>query len=83
MCQTVCVCVCVCMRVCIHTQSHECVTFQAVLEVCELRLTERECEESAAMRRPLLFTDTVVKRSCVCVCLCGGERESHAAVTSW
>lgn len=42
-----------------------CETFQAALEVCELRLTEQECEESSAMR-PLLFTTTVLKR-CVCV----------------
>lgn len=73
--ETVCVCVCKHLELC--------VTFQAVLEVCELRLTERECEESAAMRRPLLFTDTVVKRRFllvrVCVCLLG----SHVAVTSW
>ena len=64
--ETVCVCVCVC--VCTHLEP--CVTFQAVLEVCELRLTERECEESAAMRRPLLFTDTVVKRRFLCLCVC-------------
>lgn len=60
-CQRCVSCVCVGWRVCM------CVTFRAALKVCELRLTERECEESVAMRRALLFTDTVVKR-CVCVC---------------
>lgn len=50
--KTVCsVCECVC----------EYATFHTVLEVCELRLAEGECEESASMRRPLLCTDTVVK----------------------
>lgn len=56
MCQNVCVCVC--------THSVMC-----ALEVCELRLTERECEESAAMRSLLLFTDTVLQRRLVCVCV--------------
>lgn len=50
-----------------------CVAFQSVLEeVCELRFTVGECEESAAIRRPLLFTDIAEKPVLLCFC-----------VTSW
>lgn len=70
----------ICVRKkCVHSELcvRACVTFQTVLEVCELRCTVGECEESAATRRTLLFTDTLLWRrlfalcACVCVCACG------------